>query len=64
VCGAPSPTEIPLSKLVSAELCGHLSLPLPTAEFTAHTRGGKRLTVGRHGNVTAHVAQVNAIVNL
>jgi hypothetical protein len=27
----PSATEIPVSKLVSAELCGHLSLPLPTA---------------------------------
>ena len=57
-------TEVPVSKLVSAEFCGHLSLPLPTAEFTAHTRGGGRLTVGRQGNVTAHVAQINAIVNL
>ena len=58
--------EVPLSKVVSAEVCGHLTLPLPTAEFMAHTRGGGggRLTVGRHGNVTAHVAQINAVVTL
>ena len=55
--------EIPLSKLLSAEVCGHVSVPLPTAEFTAHTAGGGRLALGR-GNVTAHVAQINAVVNL
>lgn len=56
-------TEIPLSKLVSAEVCGHLTLPVPRAEFSANSGGGGRLTVGR-GNVKAHVAQINAVINL
>lgn len=56
-------TEVPLSALVSAELCGHLSLPLPRAEFTAHSAGGGRVSLGR-GRVEAHVAQINVVVNL
>ena len=56
-------TEIPLSELISAELCGHLSLPLPKAEFTAHSAGGGRVSLGR-GKINAHVAQINVLVNL
>ena len=56
-------TEVPLSALISAELCGHLSLPLPRAEFTAHSAGGGRGSLGR-GRVEAHVAQINVVVNL
>lgn len=56
-------TEVPVSDLVSAEICGHLTLPMPRAEFVAHSGGGGRLSVGR-GAIQAHVAQINAVVNL
>ena len=56
-------TEVPVSKLVSAEVCGHLTLPLPRAEFHAHTGGGGRLTVGE-GGLGMHVAQINAVIDL
>ena len=56
-------TEVPVSDLVSAEICGHLTLPIPRAEFVAHSGGGGRLSVGR-GAIQAHVAQINAVVNL
>ena len=56
-------TEVPVSDLISAEICGHLSLPVPRAEFVAHSGGGGRLSVGR-GSIQAHVAQINAVVNL
>ena len=52
-----------MSKLVSAEVCGHLTLPLPRAEFHAHTWGGGRLTVGE-GGLGMHVAQINAVIDL
>ena len=56
-------TEVPVSDLVSAEICGHLSLPTPRAEFAARSGGGGRLSVGR-GAIQAHIAQINAVVNL
>ena len=56
-------TEVPVSDLVSAEICGHLTLPIPRAEFVAHSGGGGRVSVGR-GSIQAHVAQINAVVNL
>ena len=56
-------TKVPVSDLISAEICGHLSLPVPRAEFVAHSGGGGRLSVGR-GSIQAHVAQINAVVNL
>jgi hypothetical protein len=56
-------TEVLVSKLVSAEVCGHLTLPLPRAEFHAHTGGGGRLTVGE-GGLGMHVAQINAVIDL
>ena len=55
--------QVPVSKLVSAEVCGHLTLPLPRAEFHAHTGGGGRLTVGE-GGLGMHVAQINAVIDL
>ncbi len=56
-------TEVPVSQLVSAEVCGHLTLPLPRAEFHARTGGGGRLTVGE-GGLGMHVAQINAVIDL
>ena len=44
-------------------MCWHVSVPLPSAEFTARARGGGRIAVGS-GAIVAHVAQINAIVNL
>jgi hypothetical protein len=55
--------EAPLSDLISAEVCGHFTVPAPRAEFAAHTGGGGRVSLGR-GSVTAHDAQINVVVTL
>ena len=38
-----------------ALICGSLTLPLPTAEYSLNQSGGSRVSVGR-GSVTAHVS--------
>ena len=48
---------------IERQLREHVSVPLPSAEFTARARGGGRIAVGS-GAIVAHVAQINAIVNL